>query len=415
MVRDRIHLGRLTRFMKIAIISPYDFPYPGGVTEHIIALARGARQRGHEVHILAACSGRQGDFIPQTRPVTRRVVSIPIAGAVARVGLSPLSYARIKRILQREAFDVLHLHEPLTPSLTWWALLQARTLPRAVTIGTFHAYHERPHWLYAHSRPIFGKFFRRLDSLIAVSGAAYDFAYRLFPGDYRIIPNGVDLSRFGRDRQLGEDDPNRPPTILFVGRLDKRKGFQTLLEAYFRLKPDYPRLHLQVVGPFGLREYTPYQKEAEARHVTGIEFVGYVSPERLPAFYHQADIFCAPSLGCESFGIVLLEAMAAGLPVVASNIAGYRTVLSDGQEGRLIPPGQPECLAEVLRQLLNQPQQRQEMGQQGRLKASLYSWDHIVDQILELYRETIELKTKARCHSPNQVEAGLGSPCITSG
>jgi phosphatidylinositol alpha-mannosyltransferase len=401
--------------MKIALISPYDFPYPGGVTEHIIALATGARQRGHEVHILAACSGRQGEFIPQTRPVTRRVLPIPIAGAVARVGLSPLSYARIKRILQREAFDVLHLHEPLTPSITWWALLNARVLPQAVTIGTFHAYHERPNWLYAHSRPIFGKFFRRLDSLIAVSEAAYDFAYRLFPGDYRIIPNGVDLSRFGRDRRMGEDNPNRPLTILFVGRLDKRKGFQNLFEAYLRLKPDYPRLRLQVVGPFAPRECAPYQKIAEARHVTGIEFVGYVSSERLPTFYHQADIFCAPSLGYESFGIVLLEAMAAGLPIVASSIAGYRTILSDGQEGRLTPPGQTECLADALRQLLNQPQQRREMGQRGRLKASQYSWDQIVDQILEIYRETIELKTKARRQSPSQVEAGLGSPCVMSG
>jgi phosphatidylinositol alpha-mannosyltransferase len=401
--------------MKIALISPYDFPYPGGVTEHIIALARGAQQRGHEVHILAACSGWRGEFIPQTRPVTRRVLSIPIAGAVARVGLSPLGYARMKRILQREAFDVLHLHEPLTPSITWWALLQSRLLPQAVTVGTFHAYHERPNWLYFHSRPIFSKLFRQLDSLIAVSEAAYDFACRLFPGDYRIIPNGVDLSRFGRAYRMSEDDPNRPPTILFVGRLDKRKGFQILLDAYIRLKPDYPCLRLQVVGPFGPRECTPYQKIAEAQHVTGIEFVGYVSPERLPTFYHQADIFCAPSLGYESFGIVLLEAMAAGLPVVASNIAGYRTVLSDGQEGRLIPPGQPECLADTLRQLLNQPQQRQEMGQQGRLKASQYHWEQIVDRVLELYRDTVELKIKARGKSPSQVETGLSSPCATSG
>lgn len=415
MVGDRIHLGRPTRLMKIALISPYDFPYPGGVTEHIIALARGARLRGHEVHILAACSGQSGESVPQTRPVTRRVLSIPIAGAVARVGLSPLSFVRIRRILQREAFDVLHLHEPLTPSITWWVLLHSRVLPQAVTVGTFHAYHERPNWLYAHSRPIFGKFFRRLDSLIAVSEAAQDFAYRLFPGDYRIIPNGVDLSRFGLDCRAAEDDPSRPLTILFVGRLDKRKGFQNLLEAYIRLKADYPRLCLRVVGPFAPKECEPYQKIAEAQHVTGIEFVGYVSPERLPAFYHQAHIFCAPSLGYESFGIVLLEAMAAGLPIVASNIAGYRTVLTDGQEGRLTPPGQPECLAEALRQLLDQPQQRQEMGQRGRLKASQYNWDQIVDQILELYRETIELKTRVQRKSSSQVETGLGSPCVTSG
>lgn len=399
--------------MKIALISPYDFPYPGGVTEHIIALARGARQRGHEVHILAPCSGYQGEIFPQTKPVTRRVMSIPIAGAVARVGLSPLSYIRVKRILEHEAFDVLHLHEPLTPSITWWALLHACKLPQTVTIGTFHAYHERPNWLYARGRPIFGKLFGRLDSLIAVSGAAYDFAYRMFPGDYKVIPNGVDLSRFGWANRTCTDDPSRPVTILFVGRPDKRKGFLNLLEAFIKLKPDCPNLRLQVVGPFTSKESEIYQKIA--RHVTGIDFVGYVSPERLPDFYHQADIFCAPSIGFESFGIVLLEAMAAGLPIVASNIAGYRTLLTDGQEGLLIPPGQPDLLAAALRQLLDQPQQRRNMGRLGQLKASQYSWEQIVDKILEVYRETIELKTRARRKSPSQIEPGLGSPCITSG
>jgi phosphatidylinositol alpha-mannosyltransferase len=173
---------------------------------------------------------------------------------------------------------------------------------------------------------------------------------------------------------------------------------------------------------------------ARARRVTGIEFVGYVSPEKLPTFYQQADIFCAPSIGFESFGIVLLEAMAAGLPIVASNIAGYRTVLTDGQEGWLIPPEEPEALARALRQLLDQPQQRQTMGQQGRLTASRYSWEQIVDEILEVYRETIELKTRKRRKSSSQVEAisfpraasrkawerdcrnsSLDSPSVTSG
>lgn len=405
--------------MKIALISPYDFPYPGGVTEHIIALAKGARQRGHEVHILAACSGYQGETYPYTKAVTHRVMSIPIAGAVARVGLSPLGYARVKRILQCEAFDVIHLHEPLTPSITWWVLLHTPKLPKTVTIGTFHAYHERPNWLYAQSRPIFGKLFSRLDSLITVSGAAYNFAYRMFPGDYRIIPNGIDLDRFGQKRHSPTcsclSDQQHPLTILFVGRLDKRKGFLNLLEAFVKLKPDYPHLRLRMVGPFAPKEGELYQKIAQAQHVTDIEFVGYVSPDRLPGFYHQADIFCAPSIGFESFGIVLLEAMAAGLPIVASNIAGYRSLLTDGQEGLLTPPGQPDVLAGALRQLIDSPQQRQEMGQRGRLKAAEYSWDHIVDKILDVYRDTIERKKKARRKNLSHIESGIGSPCTTSG
>ncbi|MBI1878055.1 MAG: glycosyltransferase family 4 protein [Chloroflexi bacterium] len=395
--------------MKIALISPYDFPYPGGVTEHIMALARGIRQRGHQAHILAACSGYQGEFFPDTKAVTRRVMSIPIAGAVARVGLSPLGYARMKKILQREAFDVIHLHEPLTPSITWWALLHARTLPQAVTVGTFHAYHECPNWLYTRGRPIFGKFFRRLDSLIAVSAAAYNFAYQMFPGDYRIIPNGIDLNRFGRHSRLAPCDSVQATTILFVGRLDKRKGFANLLEAFIKLKPDCPHLRLQVVGPFTPRECAPYQEIVRAEHVTDVEFVGYVSPEALPNFYHRADIFCAPSIGFESFGIVLLEAMAAGLPIVASDIAGYRSLLTHGQEGLLAPPGQTDALAAALRQLLDQPQQRREIGRRGRLKANQYSWDTIVDKILDVYLDTIERKTRARRAMLSPIETGLTS------
>jgi phosphatidylinositol alpha-mannosyltransferase len=397
--------------MKIALVSPYDFPYPGGLTEHTVALANGVRQRGHEVHILAACSGYKGTICPNTRPVTRRVAAIPIKGAIARVGLSPLSYIRIKRILQQELFDVIHLQEPLTPSITWWTLMHAHTLPNTVTIGTFHAYHEQPNWLYKQGRPIFGKIFARLNSLIAVSKAAHHFAYQMFPGDYHIIPNGIDLDRFGKTvdatASVNASDPNKKTTVLFVGRLDKRKGFLTLLESFIKLKPDYPQLQLQVIGPFESKACHPYQKMAQACGVTDIEFVGYVSPEQLPDYYHQADLFCAPSIGFESFGIVLLEAMAAGLPVVASDIAGYRSLVSDGQEGLLVPPGQSGPLANALRRLLDNPYQRQKMGQHGRLKANQYSWDYIVDRTLEVYLDTIQhnVKLQSNFYSVPSLEA----------
>lgn len=389
--------------MKIALVSPYDFSYPGGVTEHTIALANGMRQRGHEVHILAACSGYKGTIFPNTRAVTRRVAVIPIRGAVARVGISPLSYLRIKRILQREVFDVVHLQEPLTPSITWWTLMQTHNLSEAVTIGTFHAYHEEPNWLYKHSRPVFGKIFARLNSLIAVSKAAYWFANQMFPGEYHIIPNGIDLNRFG-PRAIATYSAcsthlNKKTTILFVGRLDKRKGFLTLFQSFMKIKPHYPHLQLQVVGPFEAKACQAYQKMALAHGVTDIEFVGYVSPERLPGFYHQADIFCAPSIGFESFGIVLLEAMAAGLPIVASNIAGYRSLITNGREGLLVPPEQSESLAQALCRLLDHPDLRQKMGRFGRLKASQYSWDYIVDRTLDVYIDTIQRKIKLRSSS----------------
>ncbi len=382
--------------MKIALVSPYDFPYPGGVTEHIVALANGIKQRGHQVQILAACSGCLEERFPHTRAVTHRVAAIRVGGTVARVGLSPLSYIRIKKILQQECFDVIHLQEPLTPSITWWVLMQTYALPNTITVGTFHAHHERPNWFYKQGRPIFGRFFARLNSLIAVSQAAHHFAYQMFPGDYHIIPNGVDLRRFGRtienELNINPTDVDKKLTILFVGRLDKRKGFSNLFEAFIKIKPNYPQLRLQVIGPFNPKDYYSYQKCAEVHGVTDIEFVGYVPPKQLPDFYHKADIFCAPSLGFESFGIVLLEAMAAGLPVVASDIAGYRSVITDGQEGVLVPPGQPKSLAKALHQLLNQPHWRVNMGQRGRLKANQYGWDYIVDKTLDVYVDTIQRK-----------------------
>jgi phosphatidylinositol alpha-mannosyltransferase len=280
-------------------------------------------------------------------------------------------------------------------------LLNAQFLPNTPVIGTFHAYHEWPNWFYRQGRPIFGKLFTRLDRLIAVSKAAQDFAYEMFPGKYQIIPNGIDLARFGQKSWMlkGNDSKSnfdQKLNILFVGRLDQRKGFFHLLEAFIKIKPAYPKLQLTVIGPFEARTCQPYQRLAQVQGVTDIEFVGYVSPEQLPHFYHRADIFCAPSLGSESFGIVLLEAMAAGVPVVASNIAGYRCVVTDGRDGILVPPAQPETLAQALRQLLDQPGQRDQMGQWGQLKAQQHSWELIVHRILEVYQDALQEKVKTR-------------------
>jgi phosphatidylinositol alpha-mannosyltransferase len=167
-----------------------------------------------------------------------------------------------------------------------------------------------------------------------------------------------------------------------------------LFDAFMTLKRDDPRLRLKVVGPFEPQDFQVYQQIARTNQVTGIEFVGYVSPERLPKIYHEADIFCAPSLGNESFGIVLLEAMAAGLPIVASDIAGYRSILTAGQEGLLTVPGQARSLAQALRQLIDNPHQRRTMGQQGQLKARQFSWDRVIEKILDVYLTTIHHKIR---------------------
>jgi phosphatidylinositol alpha-mannosyltransferase len=225
----------------------------------------------------------------------------------------------------------------------------------------------------------------------------------MFPDHYHLIPNGIDLARFGPRCGVTSAvvrPPNRPLTLLFVGRLDWRKGFHHLLQSFIKLKPDYSQLRLVVVGPFAARACRTYQLQAQNQGITDIDFVGYVSPERLPEFYHQADIFCAPAVGYESFGIILLEAMAAGLPIVASDIAGYRSVISHGQEGLLVPPHRPDRIEHALRQLLDNPQDRYKMGQAGRRKAAAYSWDDIVAQTLVLYQETIDQKCLGSRSSP---------------
>ncbi len=382
--------------MKIALVSPYDFSYPGGVTEHIVALANGVRQRGHSVQILTACSKNKNRRYPGIQPVTTRVARFPIGGTIARIGISPRSFFRIREILHRQKFDVIHLQEPLTPGIPWWTLLLAHRLPNTVTVGTFHAYRDKPNWLHRSGHAVLGKFFTQLDGLIAVSGAARDFATQMFPGDYQIIPNGIDLKRFGnRHRILSHAGvPNSPKsTILFVGRQDKRKGFSTLFEAFLKIKPDYPHLKLQVVGPFECHVKNFYQKLARKQGVTDIQFTGYISPEKVPDYYHNADIFCAPSIGFESFGIVLLEAMAAGIPVVASDIVGYRAVVKDGREGLLVPPGQVDTLSKALRHLLDHPEQRRKMRKFGIETARQYSWDQIIDKILNVYVNTIETRS----------------------
>lgn len=374
--------------MNIALVSPYDITYPGGVSEHVTALAQGLAGRGHNVHILAACSQPRPYLSPLVRPVSKTVLRVPVGGAVARIGISPLSYFRIKKILRSAAIDVVHVQEPLVPGLNWWALLLATHLPETVTIGTFHAFRESSSGMCQIGLPVLHRLFSRLDALIAVSEVAQEFTSRWFPGDYTIIPNGVDLERFGSDSS-NPRPARQGVTILFVGRLEKRKGFATLFEAYAQLKSKNQPVRLQVVGPIDNRTRQFYQRMARSRGVTDIEFTGYISPRQLPAYYQNADIFCAPAVAAESFGIVLLEAMAAGIPVVASDIAGYRTVIAAGQEGVLVPPGQPDALARAIQNLVEQPQQRNEMGLRGRQKAKNYSWDVIVEQTLAVYVDTL--------------------------
>ena len=374
--------------MKIALVSPYDYSYPGGVTEHIAHLDAHFREWGHEVRIIASCSKDEDELEDNIIKVSGVVFPIPASGSVARISLSPSLYQRVKRILRQERFDIVHLHEPLMPALPLVVLRHSH----AVNVGTFHAYRES-HVGYEYGKPLIKRFIDKLDGRIAVSEAARDLVARYFPGEYVIIPNGIDVERFSSPRikplpQYRDGKFN----ILFVGRLEKRKGVKYLLRAFSYVKAEFPNSRLIVVGAYDAKDTRPYKRYVRRHRLEDVVFVGYASAEDLPRYYRTCDLFCAPSTGFESFGIVLLEAMAAGKPIVASNIAGYHNVLQDGAEGLLVEPKDEKALAEAIIRLLKDSELRQRMGERGRAKAPSYSWDKIAQRVLDYYQELLERK-----------------------
>ncbi len=376
--------------MKIALVTPYDYPYPGGVTEHIMQVDREFRARGHDTRIIAASTEDQDALGTNVIKVSGALSPIPFSGSTARITLSPRVYRRVKKILQDEKFDVVHVHEPAVPLLCLAVLRHSH----AVNVGTFHAYREA-NALYEYTLPVGRRVLGRLDGRICVSEAVRDYITQYFPGDYRTIPNGIDVARFASPavEPIARFNDGRP-NILFVGRLEARKGFRHLIRAYPFIKQAVPDARLLVVGAFTDEEKASYVRYARAFRLRGINFVGWVSREDLPRYYRTATVFCAPSTGFESFGIVLLEGMASGLPVVASDIAGYRLVLQDGVQGRLVPPTNEIALAEAIISLFKNPGLSRDMAERGRATAAEYDWKIIAGRVLDYYQELIEARAR---------------------
>jgi phosphatidyl-myo-inositol alpha-mannosyltransferase len=368
--------------MKIALVTPYDYPFPGGVTEHILQLDCEFRRRGHDTRIIAASSTDE-TLDENVIKVSGAVSSFPFSGSNVRVTFSPQVYQRIKKILKREKFDVVHAHEPAAPPLCPIVLHHSS----AVNVGTFHAYRET-NTAYQITRPLLTPLYNKLNGRIFVSEAVRDFTLAQFAGDYRVIPNGIDIQRFASPniKPIERFDDGRP-NILYVGRLDKRKGFEYLLRAFPHIKEKFPDARLLVVGAFDDQEKERFVRYARKYRLKSVHFVGFVSRQELPRYYRTATLFCAPSTGFESFGIVLLEAMAAGVPIVASDITGYRQVLTHQREGTLVPPYEPEAIARACTALLNDPRTCQRMGAAGRVTAERYDWKHIADAVLAYYDE----------------------------
>lgn len=368
--------------MRIALVSPYDFAYPGGVNEHIASLARQLLRRGHSVHILAPSScSPDALHLPYLIPLGRPI-RIASGGSTARITVSFWLAEKVRDILMQNQYDILHLHEPFTPFLPLCVL----TFSPGVNIGTFHAYHGRSRF-YPWAKPFLRRWERRLHGRTAVSEPARQFISRYFPGDYRIIPNGVAVEHFASGTPLPQFMDGKV-NILFVGRLEKRKGLRYLVGAFTRLKWQYPYLRLIVVGP-GNPDQESILRLA-ACGVGDVVFVGGVSYADLPRYYHSAHIFCAPAIGKESFGIVLLEAMAAGVPIVASAIEGYRFVVRHEREALLVPPRDEEALAAALRRLVDDASLRRYLVEQGYQRVQEFRWESVAQRVLDYYCEVQE-------------------------
>jgi phosphatidylinositol alpha-mannosyltransferase len=373
--------------LKIGIVSPYGYPHPGGVNEHVRHAYEAMRRMGHDVWIITSKYGKE-------REDEGRVIRLgtgyafPANGSMGRVTLGWQFKQQARELLAEHRFDILHFHEPFVPFLSPTVLDQSDT----VNIATFHAFggFSPSYWV---GKWFAGRLNDKLHGRIAVSGAARHFISRYFPGDYRIIPNGVDLDRFA-DAEPYEELRDGTVNILFVGRFEERKGLIHLLRAYHRLRKRHVDARLLIIGS-GPKQ-REYRRFVGLRQVRDVEFLGRASDDAKARYFASADIFCAPATGQESFGIVLLEAMAAGVPIVASDIHGYKNVVQRGVQGLLVEPRNHRALAAALYRLSSDADLRHRMGEEGRAKAPEYSWDRVTEQIVDFYREVREEAASTR-------------------
>jgi phosphatidylinositol alpha-mannosyltransferase len=379
--------------MKIGIVSQSYYPKPGGVTEVVHYTARELRRLGHSVTIITTNYWSSDETYTGVKRIGRNML-VPVNGAWVNVTLAVRMREKLAKIFREEDFDIIQTHCPLVPTLPLVTLRAARSDQKIV--GTFHAAAES-NVAYAIFRRALNSRAERLDVRIAVSEPARQFASRYFPGQYEIVPNGIDCDRFNPAVQPLDALDGGSLKVLYVGRMDKRKGVPYLLRALpIAQKKLRRKIQLILVGEGRLRGII--SPRPIFMHGAEIVPMGRVNPELLPRYYRSADIFCSPATGRESFGIVLLEAMASGVPVIATNIPGYRGVISHEREGLLVRPSDPEALAEALVTLGSSPLLRKEFGARGREKALQYDWPIIVKRLEEIFRQTLgEEQCRQRC------------------
>jgi len=370
--------------LKIAFVSAYSFGVNGGVQDNIRNSARVLTEEfGHQVIVIA----------PKYGPVeeTKNVIHLGqgrkfhFEDTTAIIGFPSAPKEEVKRVLQKDP-DIFHFHEP---EVSWPSLQLLRSSESPLNVATFHAV-KKGTIIYYIFKILIPRYGPKLDARIAVSQTAKEFVSRYFPGQYQIIPNGVDTARFNPEvsqlPQFNDDKLN----ILYVGRLEERKGVSHLIEAYARLRQDRDNIRLIIVGGGPLE--AKLRNQVENQKVADVCFQGQVPSCDLPGYYGSADICSFPSGHGESFGIVVLEAMASGRPVVAGDNPGYRGLITDEQNGFLVNPTDTLQFANQMQILLNSQNLREQFGENGRQTAMQYDWKVVCQKLLDLYKAKLTEK-----------------------
>ncbi|MBA2555000.1 MAG: glycosyltransferase family 4 protein [Geodermatophilaceae bacterium] len=380
--------------MRIGLVCPYTWDIPGGVQFHVRDLAETLIGLGHEVSVLTPADDES--TLPPYAVCAGRAIAIRYNGAVARMQFGPVSAARVRRWIKSGHFDVLHVHEPAAPSLS----LLTCMLATGPIVATLHAASTRLFWLAA-TQGVLQPFMERISGRIAVSDLARRLQVEHLGGDAVVIPNGVDVQQYRRAEPL-PGYPRAGGTVGFIGRYDEpRKGLPVLLAAMAVLAPYRPDLRLLVAGRGDEDDFAADQPPALAGRV---QLLGMLSEADKASLLRSVDVYCAPNTGGESFGVILLEAMAAGAPIVASDLDAFRRVLDGGRAGVLVPVGDAEALAAGLADVLDDSARREVLVATGRSVVAEYDWPVVAARIVDVY-ETVVAATPGEVQALPDAEA----------
>jgi phosphatidylinositol alpha-mannosyltransferase len=369
------------RPLRIAIVAPYDLSAAGGINNQIRAQARALRRLGHTV----AVAGPASRQLAGGERSLGRTYSVTFGGTESGLGIDPRAFAAAGRLL-REPLDIVHVHEPLTPFVPWIVLMRSRV----PLVGTFHVHREEGHRFYPSTAWALQPLARRLRARVVVSEAARRTVAPHFPGEYQIVPNGIEVERFRAPQSRPAGWPADRRHVLYVGRLEPRKGVEHVIRAMARIRRQAPEATLAIVGDGSER-----MRLTHLSHELGVpvHFAGRVTDEALPAYLQAADVVCSPALGGESFGIVLLEAMACAKPIVASRIEGYEALVGRSECAALVPPGNADALATALLPLLESADRRRAIGERGAALVRDYEWPVIAARLVSIYRRVLQETT----------------------